>query len=164
MNHDKRKQYLLFENQTGFFLDQQDFQCFPRRKRVSSWSKLGDVFELKNMILNLIYVSHWYQTSYVQYCIHHSQFHHPNDQQNKREFQLNFLQLVLPLGEALQNGHFFQWKFMGWGHECCCIHSKQSFSLILEREYPFQSLLWTQAGCVEFQGVWVHCMGPNSTW
>ena len=37
MNHDKRDQYLLFENQTGFFLDLQDFQCLSRQRRVSFW-------------------------------------------------------------------------------------------------------------------------------
>ena len=35
--------------------------------------------------------------------------------------------------------------------------------LIYEREDPFQSILRTQAGCVEPTGIWVHCMGPDST-
>ena len=46
--------------------------------------------------------------SEVQNHILHYHFHHPNDQQNKREFQHIFLQLVLPLGEVLQNRHLSQ--------------------------------------------------------
>ena len=67
MNYDKRDQYVLIENHTGFFLDQQDFQCFPWLKRVYFWPKLGDVFALQNMKMKLIYIYPWYQISYQQY-------------------------------------------------------------------------------------------------
>ena len=95
-----------------FFLDQQDFQCFPQRKRVSSCPKLGDMFSLKNMIMNLICFSDWYQESYQKNQIHHSQFHHPNNEQNRKEFQQFSPWLVLPLGEVVHIGHLFQWKFV----------------------------------------------------
>ena len=65
-----------------------------------------------NIILNLIYFSHLYHTLYLQNQSLLSHFHHPIDQQNMREFQHNFLQLVLPHGEALQIGYLSQWKFI----------------------------------------------------
>ena len=64
------------------------------------------------MILIIIFISDLYQTSYHQNQSHHSQFHHPNDYHNRREFQQFSPWLVLPLGEALQIGYFFQWKFV----------------------------------------------------
>ena len=58
MNHDKREKYLLFENQTGFFLDQQDFQSFSRWKILSFWPKLEDDLESQNLNLKLICFYH----------------------------------------------------------------------------------------------------------
>ena len=55
------------------------------------------------------------------------------------------------------------YKFVGLSHACCSIHLEQGTTLIYEMEYPFQSILWTQATCIEPTGVWVHCIGPNST-
>ena len=50
-SHDKRVQYLLFGNQTGFSLDHSDFQSYHLRRRVSVWPKLGDDFVLQVLII-----------------------------------------------------------------------------------------------------------------
>ena len=62
-----KEQYLLFDSLLEFSLDQQDFQCLTQQMRESFLPTLVDERAHSDLIHNLIFHSHSYQTSHLKY-------------------------------------------------------------------------------------------------